>query len=157
IAGLLLIAAQLIGLDLADQLLHPGLDLAQRLALNADLRADAERVEIPAQCLAHAALDPAALGIGGSFARIGLAGHDAMALELALLRADSREALTMRAATFDTIIERQRFEKLRPCGLEVFVRARRVLAVRELAGADLCFDLVLVEHALLLVARRCPR
>src|SRR5262245_23792280 len=114
VARLLLITAQLIGLDLADQLFHPRLDLAQRLALDADLRADAERVEIFAQRLAHAALDPAALGIGGCFARVGLAGHDAMAFELALLGADSREALAMRSTTLDAIVERPRVEQITP-------------------------------------------
>src|SRR5439155_19204834 len=86
-----------------------------------------------------------------------LGGHGAMALELALLRADSGEALTMRGAALDAVVERQRLQKLRPGGLQVLVRAGRVFAVRKLASADLRFDLMLVENALLLVARGDPR
>ena len=58
----------------------------------------------------------------------------------------------MRGAAVDAIVKQERLEKLRPGGFEVLVRAGRALAVRKLAGADLRFDLVLVENALLLVA-----
>src|SRR5262249_53225197 len=140
------------GLDLADQLLHPGLDLPQRLALGADLRAHPKGVEIVAQRLAHATLDPPSLAIGGGLAGRCLRGDSAMAIDLVLLCRSGREALAMRGAALHAVVERQGLAKLRPRGLEVVLRARCVLTVRELAGADLRLDLVLVEDALLLVA-----
>src|SRR5262249_25066688 len=105
-----------------------------------------------AQRFAYPALDAAAFAIGGGLAGGGFCRDEAVPLDLVLLRPTGRQALAMRGAALDAVVERQGLAEQRPCGREGFPPARRVLATGELAGADLRFPLVLVEDALLLVA-----
>src|SRR5258708_25214177 len=64
LAGLPLILPKLVGFDVLDELIRPGLHLLERFAFGSDLRAHSEIFEIMLQNVADAAFDPRAFGLG---------------------------------------------------------------------------------------------